>query len=438
MSTFWGVTAPGVQKPGGPKWFAFHVSNVAATFKKLTASFSAFMGFIGAEAGTLKQLTASLSGFVPETGTLAAQGKKMAAAFVATQTQQGTIASTGKQLTASLAAQDIFSGSIASVMKPMNSNFVATMGEAGTMASTLKQLQASVNGVEIPSGNIVSSFMELSAALQGVEIPSGAIASILHQMSAILNGAQEYDGTLGGVHKQLTAALAGSQSFPASGTIAGALKKAAAALAGTIGAPVVVFDSVGGGWITASASSTPNWSHTTVAAGTYILLILANTTNSFTISGITWGGSTPTLLGSQAFNNAGTNGVLYFYEFVGASSGAHTIATTWTGSVSACCNSIAYTGRTSTAALTKSFNSGTALSQAVTNTGVMLVQAFAGRGSSAAITSPTGGTSRFNNHGGVSTAQVPLCIIESSLPSTTFGATMSPAGAWAGANAQLS
>jgi hypothetical protein len=421
VPTFWGVTAPGVQLAGGPKWFAVHVSNITASMKKMVASFAVFTGeqgplvatmkkmtaaitgqqLIGTIGATEKQLTASLSGFVPEAGTLAALGKQMAANFVAAQTDTGTITSQGKQLTAALSGSETEQGTIGATMfAPTNANFVASMGEAATLASAMKQLTAAASGVEIPSGAIASALLTLSANLQGVEIPSGVIAA---------------------TQMKLAAALAGGQTQ--SGSIASLLKKMLSALSGSIAAGPV-FDAIGAGVNATATSQSEN--HTATAGATVLAFLIAASTG--TPTGVTYGGSAMTLHDSQV---ASTIGKLSCYKLAGVAGGLKACVASWSASTNACLNTISYNSVTTIGTATKNTGSSASVSTgALTDAAQqIIVGALANPGR--AITSPTGGTLHYNN------ATAPALVIEDSASSTTFSGTVS-SSAWAAMGIVLS
>ena len=419
MPTYWGVTAPGVQKPGGPKWFAVHVSNLAIAAKKLTSQFTAFQTQTGTVAPTLKKMSSSFAAFAPAAGTLAAAGKKMAANFVATQQQQGSIAASQKLMAANLVAQQTFAGTMAAAMKPMNSNFVATMGEAGTMASSMKQLQALVNGAEAPNATIASSFHQLSADLHGSEIPSGTITIVLDNMSAILAGQHIQSGNVAAVLKQIAAALSSQQTQ--SGTIAALLKKAASAIAATQ-VSAIAFDAAGAG--NQGTGATLSEAHVGTAGACGLAFIEA-TPGTLTPTSVTWGGTAMTQITGMANNNA-TLGILWWYKLIGIAGGSQSVVVNWSsGTAVSRISSASYKNVTTVTNTNKFFGSSTAPSSgAVTNTSPHWLVFGIGTTASG-MTLASGATQRF-----LGNTSADSLIIADSTVSTTCVGTIGSASPW--------
>jgi hypothetical protein len=134
-----------------------------------------------------------------------------------------------------------------------------------------------------------------------------------------------------------------------------------------------------------------------------------------------------TALGSIAANNVSSNGTLFMFGSAGVAGGASTIVVTLTGGTQpAIGNSVSYNGVTSVATAVTNFGGvATATTGALTcSANQMIVSAFYTGG---AITSPAGGTTRYN--GG--TNLYDELLIQDSTASTTFTATLANA-TWGG------
>lgn len=177
----------------------------------------------------------------------------------------------------------------------------------------------------------------------------------------------------------------------------------------------------------AGANAAPgniSWSHT-AKAGDYVLAgVLAQYPGTApTCTGVTYGSTSMTLLGSIAMNNANTNGVLWIYGLAGVSAGTYTITPTiTTGSTFyQTGNSISiHNASTATFSSTMYGTGSGAKTLATTCNPDQLIVFFGGAEAyaNATISAPTGGITRYfkvaNPNLDISTASTP----------TTFGYTV--------------
>lgn len=203
----------------------------------------------------------------------------------------------------------------------------------------------------------------------------------------------------------------------------------------TVVAPSVTFDAVGAGSAVNSVTSL-SWSHT-ATAGAYVIVDVVVFHNR-TISGITYGGSAMTLLGTQNVNNDVNSGVQWKYGRASVAGGAQTVSITFSSSTNAAGNSLSYTGVSSVGSASTAF--GTTFSAAFTqnvtcSAGQRIVHAFGvNSGFDSAISGISGGTNRSN----VGTVNTRISISDATA-TTTFSATAGPGTiVWSGVAVVLS
>lgn len=187
----------------------------------------------------------------------------------------------------------------------------------------------------------------------------------------------------------------------------------------------VAYDAVGAGSTTGVATSI-SWSHT-AHAGAYVLAAFCVSTFGATLSGVTYGGSSMSLIGSQ--NMGAQNDKLFIYGLANAPGGAQTVSATSSASTFMNGCSVSYLHVSSVGSVSGVSGSSASPSQsAVRPVSGMVFQAFGAY--NAFITASSGGTQRYNAIAG--SGYVALAIQDSSANSPTFSATLSAATPWAG------
>ncbi len=203
------------------------------------------------------------------------------------------------------------------------------------------------------------------------------------------------------------------------------------------GGAVVTYSATGVGQSSATAISSFSF-NSTATAGDYVLLAVQTRT---TLSNITYGGVTMSLLGSVNNNNSAGNGTLYMYELYNVSGGAQTVAGTMGASTTLIANTFAYNGVATSALNYSAYGQGTSIStgsQTCPSNGMLVAALGVGSGVGAAISNPTGGTNRH-----LTTANNVGLSVTDSTATTTFGLTTGfnytaslvaalspPAGSW--------
>lgn len=195
--------------------------------------------------------------------------------------------------------------------------------------------------------------------------------------------------------------------------------------------PPIAFDAVGTPYAGTATATTGTCTHS-AAAGAHVFGFLC-VAGTATLSGISYGGTAMTLLGSVALNNITTasGGRLYGYHLASAASGSKSVVATMSAAAFFTFNTVSYTNVTTVGTPATVFGQSTSPSQAATLGGAgLLLQAF---GASSGFTSSSGGTSRYLYTGGFEGLS-----IQDSASSTTFGVAQSASRVWAGMNIALS
>lgn len=188
------------------------------------------------------------------------------------------------------------------------------------------------------------------------------------------------------------------------------------------------YGNVGAGAFT--APGTLSWSHT-AKSGDYVLagFVAQNPPNVPVCTGVTYGASAMTLLGSFPLNNDSTQGVLWIYGIAGVSAGTATITPTITSGSTfyQCGNSVSF-HNASTATLGSSFygNTSGAKTLAASPKADQLAVAFLAIRGAGSLTLPVGGAPRYMR------SSNPGLLISTSSNPTNFGYTVG-ADNWAGA-----
>lgn len=182
---------------------------------------------------------------------------------------------------------------------------------------------------------------------------------------------------------------------------------------------------------TATSGTTLAWSSTDPAGSYVIAYVMAATTR--TVTGVTYGGTSMTLLTSITGNKSPSSGVLYAFVLPGGGTGAAvTVTATFNGSGSKTGCSVSYANVTS-AAFAVVFGSSTASSQSATCTSSQIISHAFGA-DLADFTAGSGGTQRFNGNAAASAG----LLISDATASATFGGTLSASTPWGGISLVLS
>jgi hypothetical protein len=192
------------------------------------------------------------------------------------------------------------------------------------------------------------------------------------------------------------------------------------------------YDATGAGSDTASNTSSISWSHT-ATAGAYALVFTVAA--SETVTGVTYGGTSMTELGSVT-DPSGLP--FYVYGLANVAAGAKTVAVTGSSSSGQLAgNSVSYTNVSSVGTPASTTGSGTSLSQSVTcSANQVIVQSFEAFFDDT-VSSYSGGNGRSLMLYGGAAGQGSLTISDAT-SSTTFTASQVDPDPWAALSVVLS
>lgn len=168
----------------------------------------------------------------------------------------------------------------------------------------------------------------------------------------------------------------------------------------------VAYDSVGpvgGGGAGHTGISNLTWTHTTIAASTYVIVAASPdnvpTTDTTTC---TLDGNSMTSLGSIASGSGGTTGYLQAWYLTGIAAGAHSIIVAYNSAAADCTGgSVAYSGATGLGTFYTSATSATGSDCSIadsSNTNGNIILGFCAAGSAITQASGTGVNGRFLNN----------------------------------------
>lgn len=223
-------------------------------------------------------------------------------------------------------------------------------------------------------------------------------------------------GKLGAVSKTITPNVSAAVKLIQVGNVSKTITPSMS-VAGGLLATGPTFDAAGAG-ATGNASS-KSWTHT-ATAGAYGLVFCGVGVNATYPTGVTWGGTAMTQLGTITYGSIVSFAV---YGLASVAGGAKTVTSTYAASHPQVCNSVSYTNVSTAGTPTTATGDSNSFTQSVTDsTGQMIVQAFLQQGGSA-ISSPSGGTLRSALNSGND-----AIAIQDSKTSTTFTGSYATVG----------
>jgi len=300
-----------------------------------------------------------------------------------------------------------------------NANLTAVLGSANLGADLQAVVDKIANGLgQTGTGHTLANLLSYMGGLA----PVLGSASLGADVQAIVDKIANALGNSGTGHT-LANLLSFIESIPS----------------GNILAPVLpvppAFDAVASATVTV-ATSPITWSHTATAGADVFVIVDAVSTR--TVSSITYGGTTMTLLSpSVSLNNSSTNGELVIAHLAGVAGGSKTVSVTFNSSAFATCCSISYTNVSAVGTVSTTFGSSTSPSQALTCSSNQLILSALGGGVSASASAPSGGTLRLNANSVNGATPEAALVVQESATSATFGDTLSASSPWGAAGVVL-